>query len=105
MAEHTPTPWELIDERQIYAGEKLLAEVTDTAEGLEGSCAEADANAAFIVRAVNCHAELLSACAAALQDLLLHSRNDPGRCGVCATCEITIPKLKRALAIAQGMTP
>src|ERR1035438_1429603 len=63
---HTPTPWkirnvEFMDTISIVAGNIPVAEVPKTIESLStiGSNAEDFANAAFIVRAVNCHEELV----------------------------------------------
>jgi len=53
MNAHTPGLMKVVDDRQLYIGETLIAEVFDTAEGLEGSDAEADANAALLARLWN----------------------------------------------------
>lgn len=63
MSGHTPGPWRTGDDpldivRSTSADEyRVIATVTDRA--IEGTPAEAAANAQFIVTAVNCHADLL----------------------------------------------
>lgn len=53
MDQHSSFPWLVNSMREIIGGpdEILLAEVYDTAEGLEGDCPEADANARLIASA------------------------------------------------------
>lgn len=82
MTEHTPTPWHLEiekigrDESQriaISRGATLIAHYeTDFVEYPETD-EENAANAAFIVRAVNCHAELVAALEACAEHRLLFS--------------------------------
>lgn len=63
MASHTNGPWTVVDGRQIYGpnrDDELLAEVTDTAEGLEGGDGVADANAVLMGAAPDLLAVLLA---------------------------------------------
>lgn len=54
LPSHSPRPWAVQDEREIIdANGVLIAEVLDTAEGLEGDDPTARANALLIVSAVN----------------------------------------------------
>jgi hypothetical protein len=55
---HTKTPWKVADQKEyIYANDRTLVTKTLT---IDCHFMEAQANAAFIVRAVNSHHELLS---------------------------------------------
>jgi hypothetical protein len=60
---HTPLPWRVSDfERRSGGVQRMLMGADDFAVGYiaERAAAENQANAALIVRAVNCHEELLS---------------------------------------------
>jgi hypothetical protein len=63
MNEHTPTPWRAViygnSEWEVWGGDLLVADVTTPEDPLQPEVAEA--NAAFIVRAVNSHTALLAA--------------------------------------------
>lgn len=60
---HTPGEMAVCNKllRNLYAGDTLVAEVLDTAEGLEGSDAEADANARRLAAAWNATAGIPTA--------------------------------------------
>ena len=64
MSKHTPTPWH-VDGECIYGttqrGDYVRIADTTVADGDNLPDKEADANASFIVRAVNCHDEMLKA--------------------------------------------
>lgn len=66
--QHTPTPWHVQpigSRRYVEAdGPKLVCDMQRDECLDEGEIAECDANAEFIVRACNCHSELLAACQA-----------------------------------------
>ncbi|MFA5897667.1 MAG: hypothetical protein WC829_01010 [Hyphomicrobium sp.] len=55
MIKHTPTPWMVTGKQTIRAGAKFSAAIGKT------NWRNGEANAAFIVRAVNSHAMLLEA--------------------------------------------
>jgi len=87
---HTPTPWHVTVNRAqdlVCAGDEVVAD-----------CASGDlpditkANAEFIVRAVNCHDELVSACTFAYRRALQTQDQDSE----------LINKLFSALAKAEG---
>jgi hypothetical protein len=63
MNEHTPTPWRAViygnSEWEVWGGDLLVADVTTPEDPLQPEVAEA--NAAFIVRAVNSHEALVAA--------------------------------------------
>ena len=67
MMEHTKTPWKISEHAiwkgpTISAGDRLIAVVMyDTFDG-EKDRPLIEANAQFIVKAANCHNELLEAC-------------------------------------------
>lgn len=62
---HTPTPWEFKEKddegRFVIIGERDGLDVTFVADTIGGLGDAEKANAAFIVKAVNCHDELLAA--------------------------------------------
>ena len=65
---HTPTPWSIghsMERNYIYGGGSHLACIGSRENGFfihdDGSLNESEANAAFIVRAVNSHDDLLEA--------------------------------------------
>src|ERR1700676_1035431 len=55
---HTPLPWKVDGKSILFANDKVLA---DKIEGFSTSDSQDEVNAAFIVRAVNCHEALLGA--------------------------------------------
>jgi len=59
MTNHTPTPWHSYGGIVFSGGRRQ----TKVCESLTQNC---NANAAFIVKAVNCHEELVRACEMAL---------------------------------------
>lgn len=63
MSKHTPTPWAMDDTRLlIRSGGHLVAEAfRDCLKSIADREAEAQANAAMIVRAVNAHDALVEA--------------------------------------------
>lgn len=75
MAAHTPAPWAVGGESeclvQANGGSTLIAEcvgpLTEAARTFEELHGDAIANAKMIVRAVNCHEDLLAACRAAAE--------------------------------------
>lgn len=103
-ATHTPTPWELYDEGKSAVGHQFAIvgnkERIATVHGLENELPKTQANAAFIVRAVNCHDELVETikllkrcCKEALSDKW--DRSDDGFESMIEDCD-------RALAKAKG---
>lgn len=58
---HTPLPWQHHPEDNIISGDGGKCLMTWQTRSLSVSTAERDANAAFIVRAVNSHAALTGA--------------------------------------------
>lgn len=93
MSEHTPTPWCAV---KYESGWALIGPTSDDkiarVEKTNGH-----ANAAFIVRAVNAHEELLAALKETLSELRWTSKNGqfPGMDG-------TIKIAKQAIAKAEG---
>ena len=63
MSKHTPTPWSVDDTRLgIMAGYQSIAQTfRDRSKTIADREAEAQANAAFIVRACNAHEQLVEA--------------------------------------------
>lgn len=77
-AEHTPTPWNQEGRAITCERWSTIATVDNGATDMDENVItedEADANAAFIVRAVNAHEELLTALkkSAAILDVLVNS--------------------------------
>lgn len=70
MSKHTPTPWKVVTglygTTSIWADGEEMAICPINYDGARRPPEESTANAEFIVRAVNCHDELL----AALEDIL-----------------------------------
>jgi len=59
--EHTPTPWKLWDGTKVYGHEHDGSDVSIVDSSSSFLSPEtSQANAAFIVRAVNCHEELVA---------------------------------------------
>jgi hypothetical protein len=67
MAEHTKTPWRLVGKSVIRDEEGWIATVERR---------NRDANAAFIVRAANCHAELVALAEQFEQTIQFYMRKD-----------------------------
>lgn len=61
---HTPTPYRIEAERDIYGNDK-----DDSMVARMNGCPQYVANAAFIVRACNSHEKLLEACKQAIMSL------------------------------------
>lgn len=59
IANHTPTPWKVEDGRSIVTPSGDFYIAYDNRETWRGSFVELDENVHYIVRAVNCHAELV----------------------------------------------
>lgn len=98
-AQHAPTPWTVYDAGSegypgIDAGWRSIVMFGSADEecGVRGDThAEAEANARFIVRAVNCHDELLTHLIAAVDALEAFGVQNGG-----------IPEMKAAIAKARG---
>lgn len=87
-SQHTPTPWKVIGREEIWgATEKLIADMSHSAYG-DGQAIEA--NATFIVRAVNSHQELLE-----LAHIILRLSFQRGNTELMRRC-------KEAIAKAEG---
>jgi len=87
--QHTPGPWNSdthINPRNVYAGDLIVA----VCQYVDGTDAEVNANAAFIVRAVNSHDELVG--------LLQHCREYLG--GYAEKPDMAV--IAKALAKATG---
>ena len=88
---HTPTPWKqgFKDNQCIYADYKNVANV---------QCREKEwqANAEFIVRAVNAHEELVEACKGAIEQMEGFLSD-----GVSLGMAVKIQQIKQALAKAE----
>lgn len=88
---HTPSPWVLYDRKNgpdILAGEDLILECGNAGQNWE-------VNAAFIVRAVNCHDALVLALKNALDE---HQRVEPHHHDLCEHCL----DMDTAIAKAEG---
>jgi len=76
MAEHTPTPWKVVEIHNQYLG---VAEVDENGFGvftMNFECERDKANAALIVRSVNCHAELVDFLKSQLEVITFHDHED-----------------------------
>ena len=101
---HTPTPWsidkETINDPDVVIESKsgcFVAQVSSDADDTE-----AQANAAFIVRAVNAHEELLDNIRQAIRALEA-GLDDTGECiGHVSTMDCVVDDLKQAIAKAEG---
>ena len=78
-AQHTKLPWEvntLADPQgrtEVFAGNILILDTkSGTVHRFEGTAGEEEANASFIVKAVNCHDELLNALKEAVKAMRKH---------------------------------
>lgn len=87
LPQHTPTPW-TYENHEIWGASKNIAEIHESKSIF--SAGEAQANAAFIVRAVNSHEDLLKAAKMALSCM---SPDDN---------DITAQSLRNAIAKAEG---
>lgn len=66
MTKHTPTPWDVDDGDNVSIFELDTFDFIAEASWSDKRRSQAEANAAFIVRAVNSHYQLLEACKRAL---------------------------------------
>lgn len=106
---HTPTPWKvgMIQEinrglfRELENGTKptgILIEEIDDELSDETPIKQHKANAAFIVRAVNCHEELLEA----LKDIVMHERGECDHDNIEECSKVVLKIAERAIAKAEG---
>ena len=99
---HTPTPWELhpgdpsVIRAAVVGAQRCTAAVAVVRYGLRSN-AEAEANAELIVRAVNCHADLL----AALRRIV-DIRNGPHEHKALGKCQEMYEVAFAAVAKAEG---
>lgn len=80
MSEHTPTPWDADGVYVMYHDAELSITVAGCAISPRMDSSKAKANAAFIVRAVNAHDDLVAALKVAqshLRTLRGDRRNEP----------------------------
>lgn len=101
-AQHTPGPWFVDDELQIRAPDELDPQdepwvVALVAVGCGHPNDQDEANARFIVRAANCHDDLLEAAELALKVI----DDDPSVDDWDAACDI----IRAAIAKARGTVP
>lgn len=108
---HTPTPWFLVG-TQIYrrpksdlyefggpvAGDKPMASASKGWYGEDADGFPAEANAAHIVKCVNCHDDLLEA----LKGLMADISGGEKSCGHEFTCVCAGDKARAAIAKAEG---
>lgn len=66
---HTPTPWKVQKARSLYATTPSWTVETEDGKNTPVSAILKETDAAFIVRAVNCHEELLKALQNCVLDL------------------------------------
>lgn len=94
-AQHTTTPWFVnvwtTGRRTVEANTIVICEVHNTHEGNA-------ANAEHIVRAVNCHEDLLAACINAEHALIERARDLPG------VWNGSLAQLQTAISKAEGRT-
>jgi hypothetical protein len=90
---HTPTPWKVEDKTTLADSAGHVIAITASRE--QSDLAN-EANAAFIVRAVNVHEELMRVCVYALNELEHPHANPENK-------TLTIQDLKQALAKAEGL--
>lgn len=104
MAEATPRPWRrsgrTIRGPKRAASRKVRRDGVIAKVGSPGTWVdEADANAEFIVKAVNAHDELVAACKTALYRLLqLDAEDNIAEVGPCPACEA----IRKAIALAEA---
>lgn len=94
--QHTPTPWEYVKTKSGYivgTDKLIIARINPRPD----NDVRSDLNAAFIVRAVNCHEEFLEVAERVLEALEDH---DPESLNIMDKAIINI--LKRATAKAKG---
>ena len=111
---HTATPWSVIT-GSIYGGSPDLDEVADgyatriafmDRDEPDTCPVERDANAHYIVRAVNAHADLLAAAEAAVSFLMSKARRDPYEIDVVRDLADAAKKARGAVLEQQeGMQP
>lgn len=105
---HTPTPWYAFEQEAAYDPREKQQVIAWEANGatlaITGGYnpAEQRANAAFIVRACNSHADLLKAAAQAYQRLLVLGDYE-GRCTPRGQYELGL--LRDAIAAASEVSP
>ncbi len=89
--EHDPLPWRIEDRGVIAANNQYVC-----SNGRDGNVEEfvtrGQSNMRFIVRACNCHDELLAGCKLALEEYLYDDCHDD--CGRCTPCRIRAAILK-----------
>jgi hypothetical protein len=90
---HTPTPWNYDKANEILSSEAIYPKYVC---GFELRSLPTNEDAAFIVRAVNCHEELVEALKIALYDLQILGLKDPMYRPRCLT------KANKAIAEAEG---
>ena len=106
-AKHTPLPWSSeYDETghwRVYGGNKLVADVGD-AEVSVAADNEWKANAAFIVRAVNAHEDLVRAINALLPfvDDAMDAHSVMSESAVTEACRTAVATAREALAKAEA---
>lgn len=92
--QHTPTPWEVLQVEDTHQG--IFSNCGNEAQSLIAQTFDGNekANAEFIVRAVNCHEELLAASQALLSELRWTSKHGefPGMDKVIAEADKAIAK-------------
>lgn len=98
---HTPTPWRIVlAPTQIVTDGEIIATLNN-AMGVE----QRQGNAAFIVRAVNSHEELMEAIKVAYQFFNTEA-NTPDENGLVAAgnsvVRVVLRKMKQAIARAEG---
>lgn len=93
---HTPTPWkiEVVEGLSIYGPEGLLL------ADLKGNH-QTKANAAFIVKAVNCHEEMLTALRSVRNEYRRYVLNDPKNIEDAIGSRV-LAQIDRAITKAEG---
>lgn len=116
-AKHTPTPWRLSryighEPKEDWPGRIIGNNGQDVFAGpfsfraLTGKTAkEAEANAEFIVRAVNCHEELLAACRAAVSAFAQADEESRPRAENWAALRAASDTARAAIARAESESP
>jgi hypothetical protein len=89
-SEHTPTPWTLLPARTLVNLKGPNGEQV-------GQLPINSADAAFIVRAVNSHEALLSACKQAMEDHEFDRQNES-----YGLMQATVNRMKKAIAQAEA---
>lgn len=98
-AKPTPGPWHVgPDGRQVFAADDaMIADATDTYEGLEGECPEADENARLIAAAP----ALLAACESLLVAADATQDDQPHRFLLYDAWQ----NIRAAVTLARGQSP